>query len=114
MESDTLSNALVDATIAGFHQPGQRDLTAPFTPRYFEAVEGIWKDRSIEIAMSVVRGLFPGLQDDPATLAAADDWLETHADTAPALRRMVLEARDDLARALRAQCRDAREDTPAA
>lgn len=67
----------------------------------------MWAERSIQIGMDVVKGLFPGLQDDPATLTATDAWLTSHPDAAPALRRLVLEARDDLARALRGQERDA-------
>jgi aminopeptidase N len=108
VESDTLSNALVEATIAGFAQPGQRELTAPYTAPYFAAIERVWASRSIEIAMSVVRGLFPSYQDRAETLATADAWLDTHPDAAPALRRLVLEGRDDLARALRAQEGDTR------
>jgi aminopeptidase N len=107
MSSDRLSNALVEATIAGFAQPGQEKLTAPYARPYFEALEEVWRTRSIEIAMSVVRGLFPDLQGDQATLDATDAWLTAHPDAAPALRRLVLEARDDLARALRAQRCDA-------
>ncbi|MFJ3700621.1 MULTISPECIES: aminopeptidase N [unclassified Streptomyces] len=107
VESDKLSNALVGATIAGFGQPSQRELLAPYTASYFEAIERVWAERSIQIGMDVVRGLFPGLQDDPATLSATDAWLTSHPDAAPALRRLVLEARDDLARALRGQERDA-------
>ncbi|MYS24735.1 aminopeptidase N [Streptomyces sp. DvalAA-14] len=105
--SDALSNALVEATIAGFAQPGARELVAPYAEPYFAAIEGLWESRSIEIGMSVVRGLFPSLQDREATLAATDAWLTTHASAAPALRRLVLESRDDLARALRAQSCDA-------
>ncbi|MFC8224405.1 aminopeptidase N [Streptomyces sp. NPDC057287] len=107
VESDKLSNALVGATIAGFEQPSQRELLAPYTASYFEAIERVWAERSIQIGMDVVKGLFPGLQDDPATLTATDAWLSSHPDAAPALRRLVLEARDDLARALRGQARDA-------
>ncbi|SCK20352.1 aminopeptidase G. Metallo peptidase. MEROPS family M01 [Streptomyces sp. WMMB 714] len=107
IESDRLSNALVDATIAGFAQPGQEELTAPYAGPYFEALEEIWRTRSIEIAMAVVRGLYPDLQTDQATLDATDAWLTAHEDAAPALRRLVLEARDDLGRALRAQRCDA-------
>ncbi|HWU10355.1 MAG TPA: aminopeptidase N [Streptomyces sp.] len=107
VESDKLSNALVGATIAGFGQPSQRELLAPYTASYFEAIERVWDERSIQIGMDVVKGLFPGLQDDPATLTATDAWLTSHPDAAPALRRLVLEARDDLARALRGQERDA-------
>jgi aminopeptidase N len=107
VDSDRLSNALVEATISGFGQPGQRELLAPYGPPYFAALERVWAERSIEIGMAVVRGLFPAYQDRPETLEAADGWLAGHPDAAPALRRLVLEARDDLARALRAQTRDA-------
>ncbi|MEU3426687.1 aminopeptidase N [Streptomyces gardneri] len=106
VESDTLSNALVEATIAGFVQPSQRELIAPYAEKYFAAIEQLWADRSIQIGMDVVKGLFPGLQDSDGTLAAADAWLTAHESAAPALRRLVLEARDDLARALRAQACD--------
>ncbi|WP_328538735.1 aminopeptidase N [Streptomyces sp. NBC_00344] len=107
VESDALSNALVEATIAGFGQASQRELIAPFAPKYFDAIEGVWAKRSIQIGMLVVKGLFPGLQDDRATLDSTDAWLEEHRDAAPALRRLVLEARDDLARSLRGQACDA-------
>ncbi|MFF3919039.1 aminopeptidase N [Streptomyces sp. NPDC001852] len=107
VESDALSNALVEATIAGFGQPSQRELTAPYAQKYFAAIERVWRERSIQIGMDVVRGLFPALQDRTETLLATDAWLEAHRDAAPALRRLVLEARDDLARALRAQECDA-------
>ncbi|MEU9411438.1 aminopeptidase N [Streptomyces sp. NPDC048281] len=108
VESQALSNALVEATIAGFAQSSQRELLAPYAEKYFEVIAGIWADRSIQIGMDVVRGLYPSLQDRPETLAATDAWLTAHADAAPALRRLVLEARDDLARTLRGQECDAR------
>ncbi|WP_030548456.1 aminopeptidase N [Streptomyces albus] len=103
VESDKLSNALVEATIAGFDQPGQRELLAPYVPRYFAVIERVWEERSIEIAMSVVRGLFPMLQGNQETLDAAQTWLDEHRDAPPALRRLALEAHSDLARALRGQ-----------
>ncbi|MFJ4678281.1 aminopeptidase N [Kitasatospora sp. NPDC088783] len=108
VDSDELPNALVEARIAGFDQPGQRELTAPYAERYFAALESVWAERSIEIAMRIVGGFFPRHQTTPRTLAATDAWLSAHPDAAPALRRLVLECRDDLARALRAQECDAR------
>ncbi|MGG7614206.1 ERAP1-like C-terminal domain-containing protein, partial [Streptomyces sp. ZG43] len=102
-ESDALSNALVEATIAGFAQPSQRELTAPYAAKYFEAIGRVWEEQSIQIGVLLVRGLFPSLQDGPEPLAAADAWLNDHTDAPPALRRLVLESRDDLARAHRAQ-----------
>jgi aminopeptidase N len=107
VQSDALSNALVEATIAGFTQPGQRELTAPYAAAYFAAIERVWASRSIEIGMAVVRGLFPHLQDRRAVLDTTDNWLTAHATAPPALRRLVLESRDDLARSLRAQAADA-------
>ncbi|MFI8995230.1 aminopeptidase N [Streptomyces sp. NPDC053542] len=108
VESDALSNALVEATISGFDQAGQRELLAPYAPKYFDAIGRVWDERSIEIGMAVVRGLFPALQSSQETLDAADAWLIGHADAPSALRRLVSESRDDLARALRAQACDAK------
>jgi aminopeptidase N len=112
VESDALSNALVAATIAGFTQASQRELLAPYAEKYFAAIERVWSERSIQIGMDVVQGLFPSLQASQATLDATDAWLEAHREAAPALRRLVLEARDDLARALRGQARDTAARTP--
>ncbi|MGW4649172.1 aminopeptidase N [Kitasatospora sp. NPDC004289] len=106
MDSDELPNALVEAQIAGFAQAGQRELTAGYAAPYFEVIEEVWAQRSIEIAMRIVSGFFPRFQTDEATLAATDAWLAGHPQAAPALRRLVLECRDDLARALRAQAAD--------
>ncbi|MBC7274841.1 MAG: ERAP1-like C-terminal domain-containing protein, partial [Streptomyces sp.] len=110
VESDALSNALVEATIAGFAQPTQRELLAPYTEKYFAAIERVWSERSIQIGMDVVSGFFPAYPEagqGRATLDATDAWLTAHEDAPPALRRLVLEARDDLARGLRGQEYDA-------
>ncbi|MFB9540465.1 MULTISPECIES: aminopeptidase N [Streptomyces] len=107
VESDALSNAMVEATISGFAQGSQRELLAPYAEKYFAAIERVWAERSIQIGMHVVQGLFPSLQQSQETLDAADAWLESHREAAPALRRLVLEAQDDLARALRGQACDA-------
>lgn len=107
VESDGLSNALAEATIAGMQQPSQRGLLAAHTGRYFEVLERVWAERSIQIGMDVVKGLYPSLQDSAETVGATDAWLAAHPSAPPALRRLVLESRDDLARALRAQGCDA-------
>ncbi|MFJ3881854.1 aminopeptidase N [Streptomyces sp. NPDC090077] len=106
VESDALSNALVEATISGMQQSSQRELLAGYTERYFEVIERVWAQRSIQIGIDVVKGLYPMLQDAGATVDATDAWLAARPDAAPALRRLVLESRDDLARALRGQACD--------
>ncbi|MFD5230527.1 aminopeptidase N [Streptomyces qaidamensis] len=110
VESDALSNAMVEATIAGFSQGSQRELIAPYAEKYFAAIERVWAERSIQIGMHVVQGLFPSLQQSKETLDATDAWLDAHKEAAPALRRLVLESRDDLARALRGQACDEASD----
>ncbi|MFD5481221.1 aminopeptidase N [Streptomyces hawaiiensis] len=110
VESDALSNAMVEATIAGFSQGSQRELIAPYAEKYFAAIERVWAERSIQIGMHVVQGLFPFLQQSQETLDATDAWLDAHKEAAPALRRLVLESRDDLARALRGQVCDEAAD----
>ncbi|MFF6953472.1 aminopeptidase N [Streptomyces iakyrus] len=110
VESDALSNAMVEATIAGFSQGSQRELIAPYAEKYFAAIERVWAERSIQIGMHVVQGLFPSLQQSKETLDATDAWLDAHKKAAPALRRLVLESRDDLARALRGQACDEAAD----
>ncbi|HET7328640.1 MAG TPA: ERAP1-like C-terminal domain-containing protein, partial [Nocardioidaceae bacterium] len=106
VESGELPNAMVDAVVAGFNQADQRDLLAPYAPKYFAVLKAVWSQRSIEAAMRIVRGFFPALQTSQETLDATDGWL-ARASAPPALRRLVLEARDDLARTLHAQERDA-------
>ena len=92
---------LLAARLAGFARAGQRELTAPYAPAYFEALDRIWAERTIENAATIAVQGFPRMLVDEDTLALADAWLA--GEHAPALRRLVLEGRDDLARALRAR-----------
>jgi len=64
------------------------------------------------MAQNVVVGLYPTLLAglDASTgvdvLARTDAWLDALGDRTPALRRLVVEARDGVRRALEAQARD--------
>ena len=101
VEDDTLSNTLGRSVIAGFVRPGQGELLAPYTQKYFEAVPQVWQRRSSEVAQTVVVGLYPNWAADENGLALADELLS--ADHPPALRRLISEGRDTVARALRAR-----------
>jgi aminopeptidase N len=105
VESEKLTNTVQEAVIAGFVQPDQRELLAPYTERYFASVKGVWETRSHEMASQVVVGLYPTLQVSQETLDATDAWLRD-ADPVPALRRLVVESRAGVERALRAQAAD--------
>jgi aminopeptidase N len=106
-----LSNQLLSATIAGFNTAPAR-LLARYVEPYFDSLERVWTDRSIEIASRIVRGLYPAGQDlagtggtpaDHPVIARTDTWLAEHSDAPRALRRIIIEQRSNLLRALTAQ-----------
>ncbi|MFJ9411104.1 aminopeptidase N [Streptomyces sp. NPDC101393] len=104
--SDKLPNALQEAVIGGFVQTDQRELLAPYTAKYFDAVKGVWDARSHEMAQQIAIGLYPALQVSQETLDATDAWLASAGPSA-ALRRLVTESRAGVERALKARAADA-------
>ncbi|MGN9815885.1 aminopeptidase N [Streptomyces sp. SD11] len=110
VESDKLPNALQEAVIGGFVQYGQRELLAPYTDKYFEAVKGVWDSRSHEMAQQIAVGLYPSVQVSADTLAKTDEWLAS-AEPSAALRRLISESRSGVERALRAQAADTAAST---
>lgn len=106
IEDDTLANITTRAIVGGLVQPGQAELLAPFTDRYFSAISGVWERRSSEVAQTVVIGLYPGWDISQAGLDAAEVFL-SDPELPPALRRLVLEGRAGVERALRARSFDA-------
>ncbi|UKA52419.1 aminopeptidase N [Arthrobacter sp. FW305-BF8] len=105
-----LSNQLLSATIAGFNTASE-ELLDPFVEPYFECLQTVWAERSIEIASRIVRGLYPAVRDlgqagtpeDHAVVARTDRWLAEHADAPRALRRIIIEERSHLHRSLAVQ-----------
>lgn len=110
VHEQALSNELLSAAIEGFTD-GSHKLLDPYVEPYFAAVDPVWQDRSIELATRVIRGLFPAGQDLPPgqqpqahpVVRLADGWLADHINSAPAVRRIIIEQRDHLLRSLRAQ-----------
>ncbi|WP_019203691.1 aminopeptidase N [Tsukamurella sp. 1534] len=102
---DSISNTMTRAVAAGIAAPGQGALLAPFTERYFAAIDEVWARRSSEVAQTVVVGLYPSWDISEAAVAAADRWLE--GDRPSALRRLVLEGRAGIVRSLQARAFDA-------
>ncbi|MGL5856813.1 MAG: aminopeptidase N [Angustibacter sp.] len=106
VESDELPNAVQDSVLAGFARVHDVELLRPYIGRYFSAIEGVWANRTNEIAQQIVLGGYPMPLADQALLEATDAWLTGHPGAPVALRRLVIEHRDSLARALRAQQAD--------
>ncbi|HVU71525.1 MAG TPA: aminopeptidase N [Mycobacteriales bacterium] len=105
VETDTLSNHLQAATMAGFAQIEQAALLEPYVGRYLEAVGGLWATRSLDAAQSIAEMLFPAWSLRDETVARVDEYLR-EVNPQSGLRRVLIEGRDGLARALRAQARD--------
>ena len=93
------------AMIAGFQHPAQRELLAPFAPRYFDALEGMWASRETEVAIAFTSGLYPRVLIGPETVELTDRYLNDRRP-APAIRRLLSEGRDDVQRAMRARAKD--------
>lgn len=106
IEDDTIANITTRAIVTGFVQPGQGELLAPFTEKYFAAIPGVWQRRSSEVAQTTVIGLYPSWDVSQAGLDAADAFL-ADPEVPPALRRLVLEGRAGVERSLRARAFDA-------
>ncbi|MBC7269436.1 MAG: aminopeptidase N [Streptomyces sp.] len=106
VESDKLPNAVQEAVISGFVQTDQRELLAPYTEKFFDAVKDVWDSRSHEMAQQIAVGLYPAVQVSQDTLDRTDAWLAS-AEPTPALRRLISESRAGVERALRAQAADA-------
>ena len=103
VETPDQPNDLIGAVLGEFYQVGADELAEPYVEPYFEALATVWAERSIQNAERIVSGGYPWPLTSPDLLARTDAWLASDAAKAPALRRLVLEARDDAARALRAR-----------
>ena len=95
---------MLEAAIAGFADRDHRDLTDSYLDSYFDALPGVWAERTMEIAQSITMGLFPIYSIEDSTIDRADRFLAS--DPSPALARLVAEGRDGLLRAQRARERD--------
>jgi aminopeptidase N len=102
---DSLPYSMMRAMIAGFQQPGQGELIEPYVGPYFDALEALWADRAIEVAIGFTSGLYPRVLVEPATIEMTDRYMAERSPSPPC-RRMLVEGRDDVLRAMRARAKD--------
>jgi aminopeptidase N len=106
VQQDTLSNTFQRRVITGFNRVHDLGLIKPFVESYFAAVPGLWKERSYEMAQTIVNGLYPVKPTSAATLQATDALLSRLGEDTPALSRLLVEARAGMERAVAAQAAD--------
>jgi len=104
-----LPNAIVRASGLGFLRAHDRALLEPYVSRFFDRVQEIWDTRSHAIVEEIVDGFYPAPLANKTLRDATASWLDSHPDSAPALRRMIVEHLAGVERALVAQSVDARE-----
>ena len=102
---EPLPYSVMRATIAGFQNPGQRDLLEPYRQSYFESVASAWERLELEVALGFTAGLYPRVIVEQGTVDATDRYIEQKNPPA-ALRRLLMEGRDDVLRALKAREKD--------
>jgi aminopeptidase N len=105
-DDDKLPNAIVRNITLGFGHVNDPASLEPLVAPYFDAISGIWKDRSYSIAQSFVVGLYPAALASEQLVDATRAWLDANPEV-PALRRLVIENLAGVERALKAQHRDA-------
>jgi aminopeptidase N len=103
--AEELPNWLHRSLLQGFQHPTQVALTAPYGPKFFEVVDGVWARSDSEPAQEFVMLAYPAYQISEETVALTDAWLATDGHPA-SLRRLVAEGRDGVLRALKARAKD--------
>jgi aminopeptidase N len=101
-----LPNAMFRATLTGFADPDQGELTAPFRDPFFGVLLDIWANWSSDMAKRFVSIGYTICPTEEETIRVTDAYIARSQPPA-ALRRLLVEGRDDVARALRCRARDA-------
>ncbi|MCQ9368326.1 aminopeptidase N [Brevibacterium sp. 91QC2O2] len=104
----SVPNTMVDAITRGFghgiENPDGSLIAAgeglgDFRSAYFERIESVWADRTLEIAQTLTLGLYPPAS--AATVEATRSWLDGHAEAHKGLVRLMRENLDSAERTLR-------------
>ncbi|MBX3193525.1 MAG: aminopeptidase N [Microbacteriaceae bacterium] len=105
IEDHTIANVVLRNMGLGFQHVNDPDTLLPTVPRYLDALAGVWKDRSYQIASYVIQFFYPGPLASQQLVDQTQAWLDANPDI-PALRRLVIENLAGVTRALQAQARD--------
>jgi aminopeptidase N len=105
LEDTSLSHTMSRQLWTGFSQLSQQEVLAPFAHRYFEVLDRVWDERSLDWAIEFSEGTFPHVSASEELLDRVDAELARDELPRP-LRRVLLEQRDTLVRTLAARALD--------
>lgn len=107
VDTDELSNALVNSASLGFGRVLDTSLLEPFVDQYFAKVMSIWEKKSYHMAEYLLENLYPlGLANEALAKSTKSFLQNKELEKKPALRRIIVENLAGVERALIAQSRD--------
>lgn len=110
VDTDQLSNALVNSASLAFGRVLDTSVLEPFVDQYFSKVLSIWEQKSYHMAEYLLVNLYPLALANKALADQTQKFLQhPELSTKPALKRIIIENLANVERALVAQQRDARK-----
>jgi aminopeptidase N len=110
VDTDEMSNALVNSASVAFGRVLDTSLLEPFTDQYFAKVLAIWENKSYHMAEYLLVNLYPLALVNQALANQTEQFLKNpELDSKPALKRIIIENLAGVQRALKAQQCDNKE-----
>ena len=110
VDTDELSNALVNSASLAFGRVLDTSILEPFVDQYFSKVFSIWENKSYHMAEYLLVNLYPLALANHALATQTEQFLKNPAlDAKPALKRLIVENLASVHRALNAQETDSKD-----
>ena len=107
IETDELSNTLLNYSSLGFVRGASAELMAPYGEKFFADLMKMWNNKTFKMAEYLVENLFPYALTSPALVAATNAAIARPEVAAiPALQRKLVEHLAPMQRALEVQAQD--------
>jgi len=107
IETDELSNTLLNYSSIGFVRGASAELMAPYGEKYFADLMKMWNNKTFKMAEYLVENLFPFALTSPELVEATKTAIDRPEVAAiPALQRKLVEHLAPMQRALKVQAQD--------
>ena len=107
VDTDEMSNALVNSASLAFGRVLETSLLEPFVDQYFAKVLSIWEQKSYHMAEYLLVNLYPLSLANPTLVEQTEAFLKNpELSSRPALKRIIIENLAGVVRAINAQKTD--------